>query len=117
VYRRVRDPVQLGELWRLVSPERGSGDLAALAYAAADRSRAVVFAYRLPGAAPASREVVVPLAGLDPTRTYEVRAVDLELDEPLPSTTMTGADLLRDGLEWQATAPVTAAIWELTPGT
>ena len=117
VYRRVRDLVQLGELWRLVSPERGSGDLAALAYAAADRSRAVVFAYRLPGAAPASREVVVPLAGLDPTRTYEVRAVDLEQDEPLPSTTMTGADLLRDGLEWQATAPVTAAIWELTPGT
>jgi alpha-galactosidase len=117
-YRRVRDLVQLGDLWRLISPDQGTGDVAALAYIARDRSRAVVFAYRLPG--PGSASVAVPLAGLDPERDYEVRVIDLTRDEPSPSPSPSpssaagGSELLRDGLTWEEAEPLTAAIWELT---
>ena len=46
-YSRIRDLVHGGELHRLVSPLEG--DRGALAYVDGDRSRAAVFAFRLPG--------------------------------------------------------------------
>jgi alpha-galactosidase len=111
-YREVRELVQLGDLWRLVSPFAGDGARAALAYTAADRTSAVVFAYQLAeGAAGA-----VPLAGLelDPASTYSVAALDLTTDELPVASTTTGAELLEDGLAWDGAAPETAAIWRLT---
>jgi alpha-galactosidase len=117
VYRSVRDLVQLGDLWRLVSPfvavalagDGAGGERAALAYVAPDATRAAVFAYQLEDGVPAA----VPLAGLDAALTYAVHPIDLTGDEPPPSFAVPGADLLRDGLPWGSATAETAAIWLL----
>lgn len=113
-YRRLRPLVQRGDLVRLISPEHGSS--AALAYVAPDRSEAVVFAYRLPVGAgdTVAHPQSVAVEGLDPTRTYAVRTVELTTDESSPVTTSPGAELADRGLAWPATAPCTAKIWHLT---
>jgi alpha-galactosidase len=116
-YRAVRDLVQLGDLWRLVSPfpegdaaaGAGGGERAALAYVGPDARRAVVFAYQLEDGAPAA----VPLAGLDPTLTYTARPIDLTTDEAPLALTASGAELLRDGLPWATAERETAGVWLL----
>jgi alpha-galactosidase len=142
-YLSHRDLVQHGDLHRLVSPWRsdaGTGGAggpmaesgsAALMFTAADRRRAIVFAYQLdePGEATPS---TFALAGLDPELLYEVRPVRLgdpgdersSDDSPASSTTgdlpgeagrRSGADLMAEGLAWSLRASVTAAIWSLVP--
>jgi len=122
VYLAHRDLVQDGDLHRLVSPwrvgavtskdgEAARTGSAALSYSSPDRRRSIVFAYQLDepgGATPAA----VPLRGLDPELTYEVRRV--EPGGPDEVATATGADLMDRGLDWPLTAPVTAAIWSVT---
>ena len=79
LYRDIRPLVQQGDLWRLVPP----GERAALAYAAEDGRRAVVFGFQL--SAPTdppdghANDPAEPLrpGGLDPDQVYEVTAVDL----------------------------------------
>jgi alpha-galactosidase len=114
-YRQVRELVQLGDLWRLVSPFAGDGSRAALAYTTADLGRAVVFAYQLADGADGAG-AAVPLAGLalDPASTYEVATLDLTTDAVAAPSTRTGADLQADGLAWDGATAETAAIWHLT---
>jgi alpha-galactosidase len=107
VYHGIRDLVQHGELYRLVSPDEGGR--AALANVAADRARAVVFAYQLADDGGGGR---CPLDGLDPDLMYEVRSVDLT-GELRPPERRSGADLLASGLDWPLRHAATAAIWEL----
>jgi alpha-galactosidase len=122
VYLAHRDLVQEGDLHRLVSPwregavtsrdgEAARTGSAALSYSSPDRRRSILFAFQLdePGfATPA----VVPLAGLDPDRAYDVRRVEAGGEDGL--ATATGAALLERGLDWPLTAPVTAAIWSVS---
>ncbi len=113
-YRRLRPTIQHGDLVRLVSPERSPA--AAFAFVRADRSEAVVFAYRLPvrdGDDPTG-PVVVPVEGLDPTRTYRVTPVELGTDEPQAAAPVQAAALAADGLDWPDRGPCTASIWHLT---
>jgi len=93
---RLRDVVQQGDLYRLVSPY--DGPRAALNYVTADRAHAVLFVYQMgDGAA----EAVKP-RGLDPQRRYRVREVNLLQDTTsdltLDGKTVDGASLMRDGL-------------------
>ena len=69
-YKQIRDVVQLGDLYRLISPY--DEDRAALMYVDDKRSRAVMFAYVT---AFHNREnfPIIRLSGLDPDKKYQVR--------------------------------------------
>ena len=69
--QRLREVVQQGDLYRLESPY--SGPRSALNYVSADKARAVLFVYALKDGNPG----VVRLRGLEPTRHYRVREVNL----------------------------------------
>jgi alpha-galactosidase len=110
LYRDIRPIVQLGDLWRLISPS----ERAALSYVSADRRRAVVFAFQL--TTPTNDAESICLRGLDPDRSYEVIAVDLAAR---PDTTRTverrsGAGLMEEGREWPLHEPCTARIFVLS---
>jgi alpha-galactosidase len=119
-YRRFRDLVQHGDLYRLVSPEHGDGSRAALMFAEPAGGRAVVFAYQLTpidgakevaggGAGPRFR-----LVGLTPDVDYQVTGIDLRVGASGTPERRSGDDLLAAGLDWPLETARTAAIWELS---
>jgi alpha-galactosidase len=94
-YKRIREVTHLGDLYRLERPHdapRGT-----LNFVAQDRSRAVVFVFQLKD----GQALPVKPQGLDPDKQYIVRELN-----PAPvraaleqeGKTLTGADLMRDGL-------------------
>jgi len=93
LYKRVRETVQTGDLYRLVSPR--ANDVTANQYVAADGSQAVLFAFRhtqqYNTAPPAIR-----LRGLDEKALYRVEATDGKLVERQQQ--LSGAYLMRVGL-------------------
>lgn len=107
---RTQDLVQFGDLRRLVSPIDDPAR-AALAYLAADRRRAVAFAYQLDDAAGAGPQIRVD--GLDPDTIYDVTVTDLRGD-PVPCAHLRGHDLATAGLNWPLEGACTASIWEIT---
>ncbi len=124
LYRDIRPLVQQGDLWRLVPP----GERAALAYAAEDARRAVVFGFQL--SSPTDPAAPLRPGGLDPDLVYEVTTVDLAADAGRSGGAGqggaadgggTGADrrpgsaLMEEGLDWPLRVPCTARIWVLEP--
>jgi len=93
LYKRIRPTVQLGDLYRLLSPREG--DVTANQYVAADGKQSVVFAFRhsqeYNTAAPAIR-----LRGLEEKALYKVEAIDNKLMDRQPQ--LSGAYLMRAGL-------------------
>ena len=73
-YRRLRDVVQQGDLYRLVSPYEAS--YASLMHVSADRSRALVFVWGLNRGPNREYPARVRLAGLDPARRYAVKEIN-----------------------------------------
>ena len=92
-YKRIRNTVQLGDLYRLLSPR--SNDVTANQYVAADGRQSVVFAFRhsqeYNTAAPTLR-----LQGLDPKALYKLESIDNKLVERQPQ--LSGAYLMQAGL-------------------
>jgi alpha-galactosidase len=93
LYKRIRPTVQLGNLYRLLSPR--SGDLTANQYVSADGRQAVLFAFRHSqqyNTAPPA----IPLRGLDPRALYRLESIDGKLVEHQPQ--LSGAYLMGSGL-------------------
>jgi len=98
-YKQVRPVVQLGDLYRLLSPYDKLG-AASLMYVAPDKNEAVYFWWKtetfcnqqLPR---------VKMAGLDPDRMYVVTELDRIDNEPLPyeGKAFSGKFLMSNGLE------------------
>jgi alpha-galactosidase len=93
LYKRIRPTVQLGDLYRLLSPR--AGDVTANQYVAADGTQSVLFVYRH------SQEyrTSVPsirLEGLDARALYRVESVDNKLADR--QTQLSGAYLMQAGL-------------------
>jgi alpha-galactosidase len=92
-YKRIRNTVQLGDLYRLLSPR--TNDVTANQYVAADGRQSVVFAFRhsqeYNTAAPTLR-----LQGLDPKATYKLESIDNKLVDRQPQ--LSGAYLMQAGL-------------------
>jgi alpha-galactosidase len=94
-YKRIRDVTALGDLYRLETPH---GNLrGAIDYVADDRTRAVVFVFQLRD----GQNIAVKPQGLDGAKKYAV----LELNPapgraaiPAEGKTLTGEELMRDGL-------------------
>ena len=95
----VRDVVQLGDLYRLLSPYDGKG-AASLMYVAPDKNDAVYYWWK-------TEQFVnqqlprVKMAGLDPDKTYVVTELNRVDNEPLPyeGKAFTGRFLMSNGLE------------------
>jgi alpha-galactosidase len=107
-YREIRPVVQLGDLWRLIAPEK----CASLAYVSQDGDRAVVFAFQIE-----TRTADVDplrLGALHPDQTYEITAVDLATEPSGDPVYRSGSDLLERGLEWPLGEACTSCMWTLT---
>ena len=99
-YKEIRPVVQLGDLYRLVSPYDGKG-IASLLYATSEKDRAVFFWWRLANFQGVSLPRV-RLQGLDPTATYRISEINRYTSEPpLPfeGSTFSGRFLMDTGLE------------------
>lgn len=102
-YKKIRPTVQLGDLYRLVSPFDGKG-ACSLMYVAPDKSQAVYYWFRTNNDYSAPLATRTPMDGLDPDATYkvtELNAIDLT---PLPyeGKTFSGKFLLDNGLEMRS---------------
>lgn len=98
-YKRVRDVVQFGDLYRLHSPYQPGG-LASLMYVSENRNRAVMFWYRTE-AFVGQILPVVKLDGLDAAATYRISELNRIDDSPLPfeGKTFSGSFLMNHGLD------------------
>lgn len=98
-YKRVRNTVQMGDIYRLLSPYDNLG-LASLMYVAPDKGEAVFYWWKtehfvnqhLPR---------VTMAGLDSAKTYRIHELNRIDNEPLPfeGKCFSGAYLMANGLE------------------
>jgi len=93
LYKRIRGTVQLGDLYRLISP-RGS-DLTANEYVSADGKQAVLFAFRH-SQQYNMRAPAIRLRGLDERAVYRVESIDGKLLEKQQE--ISGAYLMSRGL-------------------
>lgn len=110
-YKQVRDIICRGDLYRLEDPH--GGYRGALNFVSMDRARAVVFAFQLQDGQ--SRPVQVQ--GLDPNRTYTVHELNPAPGRPAmeqEGRTMTGAQLMHDGVMPSCTKAVEACVIELS---
>ena len=109
VHAEIRDLVQQGDLWRLVSPL--DHDAASMAYVDPATGRAVLFCLQLDGA---RHPDAVALPFLDASTTYEVRTTDLATDLA-SAASLAGADGQAGSLAWPLHEPLTALLLLLDP--
>ena len=98
-YKEIRPVVQLGDIYRLVSPYDGH-NMASMMYVSPEKSEAVFYWWKtetfyddhLPR---------VKMAGLDPEKSYKIRELNRIDNEPLPyeGLSFTGKFLMENGLE------------------
>ena len=111
-YKRIRDVVHLGDLYRLERPHNAARG--ALNYVSPDRVKAALFVFQLKDG---EAQPVRP-QGLDPTKRYTVREMN-----PAPGRaalaqegkTFTGEELMRDGIVPSCVKALEACVVELAP--
>ena len=98
-YKEIREVVQQGDLYRLVSPYDDKG-VASLLYTAPGKEKAVFFVFKTEHF---HGQVLPPLrmAGLDPGKNYRIRELNRSDSEDLPieGNVISGALLMDTGLE------------------
>jgi alpha-galactosidase len=111
-YKRIRDVTQLGDLYRLERPHGAARG--ALNYVSSDRSRAVLFVFQLKD----GQAMPVHLQGLDPAKHYMVRELNpapAQAAIPVEGRSLTGDDLMRDGIIPSCSRALEACVIELAP--
>jgi alpha-galactosidase len=111
-YKRIRDVTQLGDLYRLERPHGAARG--ALNYVSSDRSRAVLFVFQLKD----GQAMPVHLQGLDPAKHYMVRESNpapARAAIPVEGRSLTGDDLMRDGIIPSCSRALEACVIELAP--
>jgi alpha-galactosidase len=109
-YKQIRDVTQLGDLYRLEAPHgnfRG-----ALDFVSPGQARAVVFVFQLND----GQNLPVRPQGLDPARRYTVRELNPAPGRPAMNQqgkTLTGEELMRDGLIPSCSKALEASVIEL----
>ena len=98
-YKQIRQLVQQGDIYRLVSPYDGKG-IASLMYVAPRKDEAVFFWYKTETFYNQQLPRVV-MAGLNPEALYTVTELNREDNDPLPyeGKTFSGKFLMDNGLE------------------
>ncbi|MBD5299405.1 MAG: alpha-galactosidase, partial [Bacteroides sp.] len=98
-YKKVRDVVQFGDIYRLLSPYDGKG-AASLMYVKPDKSDAVYYWWKTETFVNQQLPRVT-MAGLDPEKMYVVTELNRVDNEPLPfeGKEYSGSFLMSNGLE------------------
>lgn len=78
-YKRIRNVVQQGDLYKLVSPYEGRRDYASLMYVDQSKDKAVAFVYRMLFTRKMHQRII-KLQGLDPDKKYLIREVAPEVE-------------------------------------
>ena len=108
-YKRIRDVVQLGELYRLISPY--GSPRCALMYVNDDKSRAILFVYKMEDDQNGPK--LISLQGLNPDATYQIR--EINTSKPvLQERQMKGSDLMRGQMAFPLQQKTTSMVVELT---
>ncbi|PTX94523.1 alpha-galactosidase [Opitutus sp. ER46] len=116
-YKRIRPVVQLGDLYRLVSPWENS--YASLMYVSEDQKRAVVFVYGLNRLIQSDYPAPLPLQGLAADKHYRVTEINRENNDAksehsrVNGKQVSGAALLAMGLPVKLGAEYDSAVFEL----
>jgi alpha-galactosidase len=115
-YKRLRDTIQLGTQYRLVSPY--NSDHAALMYVNGKGTEAVAFVFQIKGAGE-NVEKQIKLKGLDTGAIYTVTEINLRADYNDGKTRgesrkMSGADLMNKGIPCSLEKQLTSAVYEIT---
>ena len=114
-YKRLRDVIQQGDLYRLLSPYEGNGMAASLMYVSPDKQKAVLYAYKL-------KHFVghgVPriyLKGLDPDKRYRLHEINRTDDgmKFADGLVVTGRVLMNAGLDAHLDTEYSSRVLELT---
>ena len=109
-YKQIRDVTPLGDLYRLEDPHEGFRG--ALDFVSPDRSRAVVFVFQLKD----GQNAPVYPQGLDPARRYTIHELNPAPGRaPMPQEgkTLTGEELMRDGIMPSCSKALGACVIEL----
>lgn len=100
-YKRIREIVQLGDIYRLVSPYENKG-VASLLYTDESRNKAAFFWWRTEFFRDEHPQRV-PLAGLDPDKNYRITELNKVKGEPvskLDGAVVSGAYLMNNGFHF-----------------
>jgi len=108
-YKNIRDVVQLGVLYRLISPY--DSPRCALMYVNDDKSRAILFVYQMED--DESGEKRVALKGLNPDAVYRIREINTA-SPVIAEREMTGAALMRGDKTFPLSQRATSMLVELT---
>lgn len=98
-YKEIRPVVQLGDIYRLLSPYDHKG-VASLMYVAPDKNEGVFYWYKTETFV-GQQLPRIPMAGLDPDKMYTVTELNRIDNKPLPfeGKTFSGRYLMSNGLE------------------
>lgn len=94
-YKRIRQTVQQGDLYRLIRPDAASGRTASF-YVSPDKRQAVLFAF-LHSSTKLGRLAAIQVVGLDPQKQYRVKSVDAQSDAV--GETQSGAYWMGHGID------------------
>lgn len=113
-YKQIRDVVQFGDLYRLISPYDRK-NVASLMYVSPQKDRAVFFAYKLEH----FRYQQIPrfyMGGLDPEKTYRIRELNVSQEQDachLDGKTVRGDMLMNVGFEVPLDKEYASRVFEL----
>lgn len=114
-YKRLRPVIQLGDLYRLISPYEGNRDAASLMYVAPDKSKAVFFGYKMKHMV---NQAVTrfKMAGLNPHKNYRIHEINATDDrmKGLEGAVISGQLLMSAGLELSLPSEYSSRVFELT---
>jgi alpha-galactosidase len=94
-YKRIRQTVQQGDLYRLIRPDDASGRAASF-YVSPDKRQAVLFAF-LHSSTKLDRQPAIRVVGLDPQKRYRMKPVDAAPDAA--GETQSGAYWMGHGVD------------------
>jgi len=115
-YKRNRELIQLGNLYRLVSPYDNRG-IASLMYTNDDKSRAILFGYRVQYLynIPVER---VKMVGLDPLKNYRFKEINVMVGQEKPSSldgkVISGKLLMETGVDLALEKDYASCVYEVT---
>ena len=114
-YKPLRELIQLGNLYRLISPYDNEG-IASLMYTNDAKSKAVLFAYRVQYLYN-MKTPRIHLAGLDATKNYRLRELNVKVGSepsPLNNKVFSGKLLMEQGLYLPLLKDYNSCVFELT---
>ena len=114
-YKRLRDVIQQGDLYRLLSPYEGDGMAASLMYVSPDKQKAVFYAYKLKHFV--GHDVPrIYLKGLDPDKRYRLHEINKADDgmKYAEGLVVTGRVLMEGGLDAHLGHEYSSRMFELT---